>query len=71
MMCFVSTIIAVLYSSQAEQVTQLGYFVDALLDFHRKTVDILEQLNSAVQNHVDTASSRPQRERKPKTTSPR
>ncbi len=54
-----------------EQVTQLHYFVDALLDYHRKATDILESLNTAVQEHIDQASSQPPRQRKAKSFSPR
>lgn len=51
-----------LLSNDIEQVSQLCALVDAQLDFHRQTTQILERLHSQLQERVQEASSRPRTE---------
>ncbi|ETE71513.1 Endophilin-A3, partial [Ophiophagus hannah] len=49
-----------------EQVSQLLVLAEAALDYHKQSVEILEDLQSKLQNRINVASSRPKREFKPK-----
>nr|XP_003230064.2 PREDICTED: endophilin-A3 [Anolis carolinensis] len=49
-----------------EQVSQLLVFVEAALDYHKQSTNILEFLQSKLQDRINVASSRPRREFKPK-----
>nr|XP_060611203.1 endophilin-A3 isoform X1 [Anolis sagrei ordinatus] len=49
-----------------EQVSQLLVFVEAALDYHKQSTDILDYLQSKLQDRINVASSRPRREFKPK-----
>ncbi|KAI1889703.1 hypothetical protein AGOR_G00165680 [Albula goreensis] len=53
--------------NDVEQVSQLAALIEAALDFHRQSTEILEELNSKLQNRITTASNRPKREFKPKS----
>ncbi|KAM4677702.1 endophilin-A3 [Discoglossus pictus] len=50
-----------------EQVSQLAVFTEAALDYHRQTVQVLEELLSKLQNRMNTASRRPKREFQPRS----
>ncbi|KAM9375133.1 endophilin-A3 isoform 1-T1 [Phaethornis superciliosus] len=52
--------------NDVEQVSQLAVFVEAALDYHKQSTEILEDLQSKLQNRINVASSRPKREFKPK-----
>ncbi|KAJ7311055.1 hypothetical protein JRQ81_006653 [Phrynocephalus forsythii] len=49
-----------------EQVSQLLVFIQSALDYHKQSTEILEDLQSKLQNRIDVASSRPRRDFKPK-----
>ncbi|XP_075753249.1 endophilin-A3 isoform X2 [Pelodiscus sinensis] len=49
-----------------EQVSQLAVFIEAALDYHKQSTEILEELQSTLQNRINGASSRPKHEFKPK-----
>ncbi|XP_016403895.1 endophilin-A3-like [Sinocyclocheilus rhinocerous] len=49
-----------------EQVSQLSALIEAALDYHRQSLEILKELDSKLQNRISTASSRPKKEFKPK-----
>ncbi|XP_033023431.1 endophilin-A3 isoform X1 [Lacerta agilis] len=49
-----------------EQVSQLLVFVEAAVEYHKQSTEILEDLQSKLQNRINIASSRPRREFKPK-----
>ncbi|KAM3828151.1 endophilin-A3 isoform 3-T3 [Vipera latastei] len=49
-----------------EQVCQVLVLVEAALDYHKQSAEILEDLQSKLQNRINVASSRPKREFKPK-----
>ncbi|XDV18673.1 hypothetical protein PO909_024319 [Leuciscus waleckii] len=53
--------------NDVEQVSQLSALIEAALDYHRQSLEILEELNSKIQNRISTASSRPKKEFKPKS----
>ncbi|XP_045563971.1 endophilin-A3 isoform X1 [Salmo salar] len=53
--------------NDVEQVSQLSALVEAALDYHRQSLEILEDLNTQLQNRISSASSRPKREFKPKS----
>ncbi|XP_064845192.1 endophilin-A3a isoform X1 [Oncorhynchus masou masou] len=53
--------------NDVEQVSQLSALVEAALDYHRLSLEILEDLNTQLQNRISSASSRPKREFKPKS----
>ncbi|KAM8973501.1 endophilin-A3 [Pelodytes ibericus] len=44
-----------------EQVSQLAVLIEAALDYHRQSAQILEDLHSRLHNRMNTASSRPRR----------
>ncbi|VDK35356.1 unnamed protein product [Gongylonema pulchrum] len=51
-----------LLSNDVEQVTQLCALVDAQLDFHRQTTQVLEHLRTQLNQRIAEASSRPRAE---------
>ncbi|XP_034524775.1 uncharacterized protein LOC100467513 [Ailuropoda melanoleuca] len=53
-------------SLQVEQVSQLAVFIEAALDYHRQSTDILQELQSKLQMRISAASSVPRREYKPR-----
>lgn len=53
-----------LIDNDVEQVSQLTAFVDAMLNYHKTSTDILEALRSNLQDILSDASSRPHRERR-------
>uniref|UniRef100_H3BCG4 SH3 domain containing GRB2 like 3, endophilin A3 n=1 Tax=Latimeria chalumnae TaxID=7897 RepID=H3BCG4_LATCH len=53
--------------NDVEQVSQLAILVEVALDYHKQTAEILEELHSKLQNRINSASSRPKREFKPKS----
>ncbi|XP_018429985.1 PREDICTED: endophilin-A2-like, partial [Nanorana parkeri] len=57
-----------LLDTDVEQVSQLSALVEAQLDYHRQTVQILDELSDKLKDRVREASSRPKREYKPKST---
>ncbi|KAG8440563.1 hypothetical protein GDO86_006345 [Hymenochirus boettgeri] len=48
--------------NDVEQVSQLAVFVEAVLDYHRQSAQILEDLHSRLYNRMNSTSSRPKRE---------
>ncbi|KAK2494440.1 hypothetical protein MC885_000562 [Smutsia gigantea] len=52
--------------NDVEQVSQLAVFVEAALDYHRQSTEILQELHSKLQMRISTASSVPRREYKPR-----
>ncbi|XP_044837165.1 endophilin-A3 isoform X3 [Mauremys mutica] len=52
--------------NDVEQVSQLAVFIEAALDYHKQSTEILEELQSTLQNRINGASSRPKHEFKPK-----
>ncbi|KTF79911.1 hypothetical protein cypCar_00027642, partial [Cyprinus carpio] len=53
--------------NDVEQVSQLSALIEAGLDYHRQSLEILKELDSKLQNRISTASSRPKKEFKPKS----
>ncbi|XP_026071939.1 endophilin-A3-like isoform X3 [Carassius auratus] len=53
--------------NDVEQVSQLSALIEAALDYHRQSLEILKELNSKLQNRISTASTRPKKEFKPKS----
>ncbi|XP_023669660.1 endophilin-A3a isoform X2 [Paramormyrops kingsleyae] len=53
--------------NDVEQVSQLAALIQAAFEYHRQTLEILEDLNSKIQSRIAAASSRPKREFKPKS----
>ncbi|KRY69871.1 Endophilin-A2, partial [Trichinella pseudospiralis] len=51
--------------NDVEQVSQLFAFVEAQLDFHRQTTQILENLSDKLKDEVQEASSRPRQNHNP------
>ncbi|XP_017921688.1 PREDICTED: endophilin-A3 isoform X3 [Capra hircus] len=49
-----------------EQVSQLAVFVEAALDYHRQSTEILQELQSKLQMRISAASNVPKREYKPR-----
>ncbi|XP_063170246.1 endophilin-A3 [Candoia aspera] len=49
-----------------EQVSQLLVLIEAALDYHKQSTEILEDLQSKLQNRINVASSLPKREFQPK-----
>ncbi|GAB5572112.1 endophilin-A3 isoform X6 [Prionailurus iriomotensis] len=50
----------------AEQVSQLAVFIEAALDYHKQSTEILQELQSKLQMRISAASSVPRREYKPR-----
>ncbi|KPP59571.1 hypothetical protein Z043_122497, partial [Scleropages formosus] len=50
-----------------EQVSQLVALVEAALDYHRQSSEILEELNKKLQSRISTAGARPKKEFQPKS----
>ncbi|XP_047437272.1 endophilin-A3a isoform X3 [Mugil cephalus] len=53
--------------NDVEQVSQLFALVEASLEYHRQSHEILEELSGKLQKRISTASSRPKREFRPKS----
>ncbi|XP_048886930.1 endophilin-A3a isoform X2 [Brienomyrus brachyistius] len=53
--------------NDVEQVSQLGALIQAAFEYHRQSLEILEDLNGKLQSRIAAASSRPKREFKPKS----
>ncbi|KAM3876628.1 endophilin-A3a isoform 3-T3 [Diretmus argenteus] len=53
--------------NDVEQVSQLSALIEAALEYHRHSSEILEELSAKMQNRISTTSSRPKREFKPKS----
>ncbi|XP_058257149.1 endophilin-A3a isoform X2 [Hemibagrus wyckioides] len=53
--------------NDVEQVSQLGALIEAALEYHRQSSDILEELSGKLQSRINTASSKPKKEFKPKS----
>ncbi|XP_022410190.1 endophilin-A3 isoform X3 [Delphinapterus leucas] len=49
-----------------EQVSQLAVFIDAALDYHKQSTEILQELQSKLQMRISAASNVPKREYKPR-----
>uniref|UniRef100_A0A8C5XBX6 SH3 domain containing GRB2 like 3, endophilin A3 n=1 Tax=Microcebus murinus TaxID=30608 RepID=A0A8C5XBX6_MICMU len=52
--------------NDVEQVSQLAVFIEAALDYHRQTMEILQELQNRLQIRISAASSIPRREYKPR-----
>ncbi|XP_059570615.1 endophilin-A3 isoform X4 [Alligator mississippiensis] len=52
--------------NDVEQVSQLAVFAEAALDYHKQSTEILEELQSKLQNRINVASSQPKRDFRPK-----
>ncbi|XP_069321750.1 endophilin-A3 isoform X5 [Eulemur rufifrons] len=52
--------------NDVEQVSQLAVFIEAALDYHRQTTEILQELQSRLQMRISAASNVPKREYKPR-----
>ncbi|XP_017334111.1 endophilin-A3a isoform X2 [Ictalurus punctatus] len=53
--------------NDVEQVSQLAALIEAALEYHRQSSDILEELSGKLQSRINTASSKPKKEFKPKS----
>ncbi|XP_056317004.1 endophilin-A3a [Danio aesculapii] len=53
--------------NDVEQVSQLSALIEAALEYHRQSLEILKELDSKLQNRISTASRRPKKEFKPKS----
>ncbi|KAM9366515.1 endophilin-A3a isoform 5-T5 [Symphorus nematophorus] len=53
--------------NDVEQVSQLSALIEAAVEYHRQSSEILEDLSAKLQKTISTASSRPKREFKPKS----
>nr|XP_020480445.1 endophilin-A3-like isoform X2 [Monopterus albus] len=53
--------------NDVEQVSQLSALIEAALEYHRQSCEILEELSRKLQKRVSATSSRPKREFKPKS----
>ncbi|XP_056605380.1 endophilin-A3a isoform X1 [Triplophysa dalaica] len=53
--------------NDVEQVSQLSALIEAALDYHRQSLEILEELNGKLQNSIATTSCRPKKEFKAKS----
>uniref|UniRef100_A0A3B4UJ37 SH3-domain GRB2-like 3a n=1 Tax=Seriola dumerili TaxID=41447 RepID=A0A3B4UJ37_SERDU len=53
--------------NDVEQVSQLSALIEAALEYHRQSSEILEELSGRLQKRILTANSRPKREFKPKS----
>ncbi|EPY75044.1 endophilin-A3 [Camelus ferus] len=49
-----------------EQVSQLAVFIEAALDYHKQTTEILQELQNKLQMRISAASNVPKREYKPR-----
>ncbi|XP_077630494.1 endophilin-A3 isoform X2 [Crocuta crocuta] len=52
--------------NDVEQVSQLAVFIEAALDYHKQSTEILQELQSKLQMRISAASSVPKREYKPR-----
>ncbi|XP_060013517.1 endophilin-A3 isoform X6 [Lagenorhynchus albirostris] len=52
--------------NDVEQVSQLAVFIEAALDYHKQSTEILQELQSKLQMRISAASSVPRREYKPR-----
>ncbi|XP_019495783.1 PREDICTED: endophilin-A3 isoform X1 [Hipposideros armiger] len=52
--------------NDVEQVSQLAVFIEAALDYHRQSTEILQELHSKLQIRISAASMLPKREFKPR-----
>ncbi|KAL0596699.1 Endophilin-A3 [Plecturocebus cupreus] len=52
--------------NDVEQVSQLAVFIEAASDYHKQSIEILQELQSKLQMRVSAASSVPRREYKPR-----
>ncbi|XP_034437451.1 endophilin-A3a isoform X4 [Hippoglossus hippoglossus] len=52
--------------NDVEQVSQLSSLIEAALEYHRQSCEILEELSGKLQKRISTANCRPKREFKPK-----
>ena len=50
------------WGQQVEQVSQLSAFCDALIEYHRRSTEILERLQTTLAHHIDEAQARPKHE---------
>ncbi|XP_026875651.1 endophilin-A3a isoform X2 [Electrophorus electricus] len=53
--------------NDVEQVSQLTALIEAAVEYHRQSSEILEELSGKLQSRIATASSQPRREFKPKS----
>ncbi|KAM6981444.1 endophilin-A3a [Aplochiton taeniatus] len=53
--------------NDVEQVSQLSALIDAALDYHRQSAEILEELNARLQSRICTARDHPKREYRPRS----
>ncbi|TSK53813.1 Endophilin-A3 [Bagarius yarrelli] len=53
--------------NDVEQVSQLAALMEAALEYHRQSTEILEELNGKLQSRINTASSKPKKVFKPKS----
>ncbi|XP_028258485.1 endophilin-A3a [Parambassis ranga] len=53
--------------NDVEQVSQLSALIEATLEYHRQSCQILEELSGKLQKRMSSASSQPKREFKPKS----
>ncbi|XP_016887883.1 endophilin-A3a isoform X2 [Cynoglossus semilaevis] len=53
--------------NDVEQVSQLSALIEAALEYHRQSSEILEELSGKLHRRISTASGRPKREFKPKS----
>ncbi|XP_070830081.1 endophilin-A3a isoform X2 [Chaetodon trifascialis] len=53
--------------NDVEQVSQLSALIDAAVEYHQQSCEILEELSRKLQKTISTTSSRPKREFKPKS----
>uniref|UniRef100_A0A452TZP7 SH3 domain containing GRB2 like 3, endophilin A3 n=1 Tax=Ursus maritimus TaxID=29073 RepID=A0A452TZP7_URSMA len=52
--------------NDVEQVSQLAVFIEAALEYHKQSTEILQELQSKLQMRISAASSVPRREYKPR-----
>lgn len=55
-----------LLETDVEQVSQLSFFVESLLQYHREASQVLEELSNTLKKRVNDAQSQPRREYTPK-----
>ncbi|XP_029316694.1 endophilin-A3a isoform X2 [Cottoperca gobio] len=53
--------------NDVEQVSQLSALIKAVVEYHRQSCEILQDLSGKLQKRISTASSRPKRQFKPKS----